>query len=120
MAQYLSNVHKMRGEHIQCMNNHYAVFNYKGMKTVGVTDYTNQTPPTHFGGKKMSKCNTRKTEKLFMKWAQNGRCTSSICEQTLCKVQIKRNENFWSSRLHKLGTSKVLRVNRRTERQTDG
>ena len=31
------------------MNNHYAKFEYKGMKTVGVKDYTNQTPPTHFG-----------------------------------------------------------------------
>ena len=26
-------------------------FEYKGMKTVGVTDYTNQTPPKHFGWK---------------------------------------------------------------------
>ena len=37
------------GAHFQCMNNHYAKFEYKGMKNVGVTDYTNQTPPTHFG-----------------------------------------------------------------------
>ena len=42
------------------MNNHYAKIEYKGIKTVGVTDYTNQTPPTHFGWKKMSKFNTRK------------------------------------------------------------
>ena len=27
------------------VNNHYAKFEYKGMKTVVVTDYTNQTPP---------------------------------------------------------------------------
>ena len=47
--KYLSNVHKMEGAHIQCVNNHYAKFEYKGMITVGVTDYTNQTPPTHFG-----------------------------------------------------------------------
>ena len=26
------------------MNNYYAKFEYKEMKTVGVTDYTNQTP----------------------------------------------------------------------------
>ena len=31
----------MGGAHLQCMNNHYAKFEYKGMKTVGVTDYTN-------------------------------------------------------------------------------
>ena len=42
----------MGGAHLQCMNNHYGKFEYKGMKTVGVTDYTNQTPPTHFGWKK--------------------------------------------------------------------
>ena len=42
-----------------------------------------------------------------MKCAQNRRCTSSIYEQSLCKVWIKRNENFWSNRLHKLGTPKL-------------
>ena len=34
------------------MSNHYAKIEYIGMKTVGVTDYTNQTPPTPFGWKK--------------------------------------------------------------------
>ena len=48
------------------MNNHYA--NVK-----------------HFGLKK-SKFNTTKIEKIFMKYAKNGRCTSLICEQPLCKV----------------------------------
>ena len=24
-------------------------FEYEGMKTTGVTDYTNQTPPKHYG-----------------------------------------------------------------------
>ena len=46
------NVHKIGGAHFQCMNNHYAKIKYKGMKTVGVTDYTNQALPTHFGWKK--------------------------------------------------------------------
>ena len=32
---------------------HYAKFEYKGMKSLGVTDYTNQTPPKHFGRKNM-------------------------------------------------------------------
>ena len=27
-------------EYLQCVNNHYAKFEYKGMNTVGVTDYT--------------------------------------------------------------------------------
>ena len=51
-----------------------------------------------------------KNEKKIMKRAQNKRCTSSICEQSLSKVLMKRNKNFWSYRLHKLGTPKVLRT----------
>ena len=35
------NVHKIGGAHLQCVNNHYAKFEYKGMNTVGVSDYTN-------------------------------------------------------------------------------
>ena len=44
MRFFLSNVHKIGGEHLQCVNNHYAKFEYKGLKTVRVIDYTNQTP----------------------------------------------------------------------------
>ena len=40
--------HKTGGAHLQCVNNHYAKFEYKGMNTVGVTDYTNKAPPKHF------------------------------------------------------------------------
>ena len=32
---------KIVGAHLQCVNNHYAKFEYKGMNTVGVKDYTN-------------------------------------------------------------------------------
>ena len=35
---------------------------------------------------KMSKFNTPKNEKIFMKCAQNRECTSSMCEQSLYKV----------------------------------
>ena len=48
MKKYLSNVHEMVGAHLQCVNNHYAKFENKEMKTVGVTDYINQTPFKHF------------------------------------------------------------------------
>ena len=41
MRKYLSNVHKIGGAHLKCMDNHLTMFEYKGMKTVGVTDYTN-------------------------------------------------------------------------------
>ena len=33
--------HKIGGTHLQCVNNHYAKFEYKGMNTAGDTDYTN-------------------------------------------------------------------------------
>ena len=33
--------HKIVNAYLQCVNNHYAKFEYKGMNTVGVTDYTN-------------------------------------------------------------------------------
>ena len=51
-----------------------------------------------------------KNEKIVMKCVQNIRCTSSICEKSLCKVRIKSKENFCSYRLHKLGTPKVIRA----------
>ena len=52
MRKYLSNVHKMEGAHVQCMSNHYGRFEFEGIKTVVVTDYANQTLPSHFGCKK--------------------------------------------------------------------
>ena len=51
-----------------------------------------------------------KNKKKIMKRAQNKRCTFSICEQLLGKVWIKKNENFWSYRLHKLGIPQTLRL----------
>ena len=45
-------MHNIGGAHFQCVNNHYAYFEYKGMHNVGVTDYTNKAPPKHFGWKK--------------------------------------------------------------------
>ena len=52
MKKKSGNVYKIEGAQLQCMNNHCAKFEYIGMKTVGSTDYTNQTPPLHFGWKK--------------------------------------------------------------------
>ena len=48
MRKYLSNVHKIGGAHLQILNNHYAKFENKEMKSVGVPDYTNQIPSKHF------------------------------------------------------------------------
>ena len=39
-----------------------------------------------------------------------------MCEQSLHKVCILRNENFWRYRLHKLGTIKVLQTDRWMDR----
>ena len=55
-----------------------------------------------------------------MNCAQNRRCTSSICEQSLCKVLIKMNKNFWSYRLQKLDAPKVLRMDGQTDSLTNG
>ena len=56
-----------------------------------------------------------------MKRAQNRRCTSSISEQSLGKVRIKKSENFCSYRLHKLGTLKYFgQTDGRMDRPTDG
>ena len=41
MRKYLSKVHKRVGAHPQRVDNHYAKFEHKGMKTLGVT---NQEP----------------------------------------------------------------------------
>ena len=35
---------KIEGAHLQYVNNHYTKFERKGMKTFGVTDYTNLVP----------------------------------------------------------------------------
>ena len=56
------------------------------MKTVGVTDYTNQTPSTHFGWKKWLSSTPVKNEKIFIICAQNRRCTSSMYDQSVGKV----------------------------------
>ena len=82
----LSNVNKIECTHLQCVNNHYAKFEYNGMKTVGVTNYTNQTPPKHSGWKNVKAQHPLKIEKTFIKCAQNRKCTSSMCEQSLHKV----------------------------------
>ena len=36
------NVLKIVGANLQCVNNHWAKFEYKGMNTVGVTDFTSR------------------------------------------------------------------------------
>ena len=57
-------MHKIDGAHLQCVNNHHHVkFEYKGMNTLGVPEYTNKT----FRKEKMSMFNTpQKLEKKLL------------------------------------------------------
>ena len=38
-----------RAQNKRCTSSMCEKYEYKGMKTVGVTDYTNYAPPKHFG-----------------------------------------------------------------------
>ena len=96
----------------QYVNNHEAKFEWKGIKTFGVTDYTNLVPLKCCGGPNVLSSTPLKNEKKKTKRAQNRRCTSLICEQSLGKIWMKRNKNFWSYRLHQLGSLKVLRTDK--------
>ena len=117
-------MYKIDGAHLQCVNNHYAKFEYKKMKTVGVTDYANQTHPYAFRMEKMSKFNTCKNKKIFIKCAQNMRCTSSMCEQSLCSLKIKKkktvgvtdytnqkpSKHFWTEKCLSSTTLKIGKI----------
>ena len=54
--------------------------NMKKMKTAGVTDYTNQTTPKHFGKIKYPSPTDLENKKVFIKHAQSKRCTCSMYE----------------------------------------
>ena len=62
------------------------LFEYKEMKTDGVTDYTKQTPHKHFGQKKCLSSPALKDKEIFIKCVQKTRCSCSMYEQSLCKV----------------------------------
>ena len=50
----------------EVVNNHYAMYKYKRIKMLGVTDYINQTKSKHFG-QKMSHVQHPLNEKILMK-----------------------------------------------------
>ena len=56
------------GVHLQSVNNHYAKFEYKGIKTVGVTDYTQITQCKHSKGVVDVKCLKFNTPKNIIKY----------------------------------------------------
>ena len=71
------------------MNNHYAKFEYKGMKTVGVTDYKKQTPPTHFRCKNIFSSTPVSNKKIFIKCAQMGGAHLQCVTNHYGKLNIK-------------------------------
>ena len=62
----------------------------------------------------MSKINTRQKCEKFMKCAQNKRCTSSICVQSLGKVSIKKMK-LLELQITQTWHPKVLRTDGRTD-----
>ena len=44
----------MDSAHLQCITTHYGKFEYNGVKTIGVTDYTNSHPLRILDGKNLS------------------------------------------------------------------
>ena len=83
--KYLSNVHKIGGTHVQLMNNHYAKLNIKGWKLFEL-HFTQTRHHLSILRKKCPVSTPVKNEKVVIKCAQNGKLTSSIFEQSLCKV----------------------------------
>ena len=56
-------MYKIEVAHLNCVKNQYAKFEYKGMKTVEVTDYTNQTPPKNIMEKSLLSSRSPKMKK---------------------------------------------------------
>ena len=87
------------------MNNHYAKF-VKELKLLEL-----QTP-AHLTVKCL--CSTPlKNEKVFVKCAQNWRCTSSICEQSMQSLNIKAPKSVadgWSGPITRHAFAKAMQV----------
>ena len=66
MIKYLSYVHKKESAHLQCVNYHYAKFEYIGMTTIGVTNYKPNTIQAIWTEKLLSST-PLKNEKISMK-----------------------------------------------------
>ena len=85
-----------------CVNNHFAKFEYKRMKSVDVTDYTNLTSPKHFGWnnvrvqhpikwKKNERCKTYKLH-IYNVWSINIQCFNTK-EWKLLKLPITKTSH---------------------------
>ena len=113
MIKYLSNVHKIGDAHVWTII--MQSLNIKERKLLELQSTQTRHHLSIFGREA-----SFNTPQKFMKCAQNKRCTSSICEQSLSKIWISRNVSFWSYILHKLGTPKVLQTDGWTSWRKDG
>ena len=93
-----------KGAHLQCLINHYAKFEYKGMKTIRVTVYTNLTPPTHFEWKKCLSSTPVEIRKYLSSVHKKQGAHVQCMNNQYAKFEYNRNENYLSYRLHKLDT----------------
>ena len=74
------------------LNNHYAKFEYKGMITVAVTDYTNQTPPKHF---LMEKClNSTPLKNIHEMCTKYGGARLQSVKNNYAKFELLGMKNF--------------------------
>ena len=90
MRKYLSNKHKAKGAHLQYVKNHYAKYEYKGMKTDRVTDYINQAPSKHFRGKNVSVQHPSKMRKYSWNVLKIGGAHFQCVNNHYAKLNIKK------------------------------
>ena len=89
------------------------------MKTAWVKDYTNKTPPKHFGWKKI-KFNSPKNKNMFIKFAQKGEAhvqsmkkwtiimqSLIVTEWKLLELQISQTRNHLSISNEKMSKFKT-------------
>ena len=90
-------MYKIEGAHLQCVNNYYAKSEYKRMKTVGVTDYTNPTPTYSF---RMEKCLSSTPIRTLSNLHRMAGAHHQCVNNHYVKFKDKKNENCWGT-IHK-------------------
>ena len=73
---------------------HYANVEYKGMTTVDVTYYTNQTPSKHFRQNKCLRLSTPKNTKIFINVHTIGNPHLQCVDNHNAKIEYKGMKNL--------------------------
>ena len=88
-------MHEIGGAHLQCVYNHYEKYEYKGKEYCCIYKlHKKNRYPLGISDEKNVEVQHPSKMKKKMKRAQYRRCTSSICEQSLGKVRMKRMKTF--------------------------